>query len=291
MSRIKALNWLVPLIALLALAAALAGLFWQSEGSRFLFTTLRGQNAEIYGQGLYRNDTVFFAVTFQALDVLTLVVGLPLLFISFLLYRRGSLRGGLVLAGALAYFLYNGASMAFSAAYNPMFLVYTALFSTSLFAFIITLTMFDLHELAKKVSTRLPHRVLAIFLFFAGLGMLFLWSSELIPSLVSEETPQNLGHYTTLYTHGFDLAILMPTILLTGVLILKRKALGYLLAVPLLVLNVLIGLSVIGATISQTLAGIVFPVGVYIGMIGSWVVMGAFAGWLLAIYLRGLEQK
>jgi len=290
MNRIKALNWLIPLIAILALAAALAGLFWQSEGSRISYTTLRGQNVEIYGQGLYRNDTVFFAATFQALDVLTLVVGLPLLVISFQLYRRGSLRGGWVLAGALSYFLYNGASMAFATAYNPMFLVYTGLFSTSLFAFISTLTMFDLKGLAKCVSPHLPHRVLAIFLFFAGIGMLFLWSSELIPSLAAGETPENLGPYTTMYTHGFDLAVLMPTILMTGVLILKRNPLGYLLAVPLLVLNVLIGLCVIGATISQTLAGIVFPVGVYIGMIGSWVAMGAFAGWLLANFLRNVSK-
>jgi hypothetical protein len=44
------------------------------------------------------------------------------------LYRRGSLRGRLLLIGILTYFLYVYASIAFGAAYNALFLVYVGLF-------------------------------------------------------------------------------------------------------------------------------------------------------------------
>lgn len=47
------LNWLVPLIAILALIAAGLGLFWQDGGQPFYFTTLYGQSTLMYGQGIY----------------------------------------------------------------------------------------------------------------------------------------------------------------------------------------------------------------------------------------------
>jgi hypothetical protein len=47
---------------------------------------------------------------------------------------------------------------------------------------------------------------------------------------------------------------------------------------------------VIAQTVSQALAGIVFPIGVYIGMIGSWVVMGAFAVGLTVSFFRNIQS-
>ena len=115
------LSWL---IAVLAFVAAGIGLFYQDGGNSFSFTTLHGQSVQIYGQGLYRYDIPIIAVGYRAADAVTLVLALPLLIISLLLYRRGQFRGGLLLTGVLAYFLYTYGSMAFGAAYNPLFLVY-----------------------------------------------------------------------------------------------------------------------------------------------------------------------
>lgn len=286
----SSLSWLVPLIGLLALAAAGAGLFWPGEGAPYVFTTLHGQTAQIYGQGLYQYDTIFSAAGFKGVDVITLGVALPLLVVAFLLYRRGSLRGGLLLAGMLTYFLYVGASMTFSAAFNRLFLIYVALFSSSLFAFIRAITMIEASALATRIAPHLPHRGLAVFMFVAGLGTLFIWLSDVVGPVLTGGTPAILGPYTTMFTHGFDSAVITPVAVLTGIFILQRKPLGYLLATPILILCTLNGILVIASTISQTLAGIIFPIGVYIGMIGSWVVMGAFAVWLVTVFFRGLSE-
>ena len=156
MKKQPALDWLIPLIALLAIFAAGIGLFYQDGGSAYTFTTLRGQAVQIYGRGLYRYDTIMTAAGFKGVDVVTLVVGLPLLLVSYVFYRRGSTRGGLLLASTLTYFLYIGASMTFSAAFNSLFLVYVALFSAGLFAFVTALSMFDMGSLAERLSNRLP---------------------------------------------------------------------------------------------------------------------------------------
>jgi len=92
-----------------------------------------------------------------------------------------------------------------------------------------------------------------------------------------------------MFTHGFDSAVITPAIIVTGIYFLKRKPLGYILASPLLIICTVIGITVLSQTICQVLVEITFPIRVYIGMIGSWVVMGTF-GIVLAIrYFRNIS--
>src|SRR5581483_5774736 len=129
----RAVVGLAALIAALALIAAGVGLFWQDAGSPFTFTTLWGQTVAMYGRGVYRFVTRFRGAGIRGTDVVTIALGMPLLIMATLRYRRGSLRWGLLLMGTLVYFLYVCASLALNAAYNVLFLVYIALFSASLF--------------------------------------------------------------------------------------------------------------------------------------------------------------
>ncbi|RCK73798.1 MAG: hypothetical protein ANABAC_2871 [Anaerolineae bacterium] len=286
----KTLTWLVPLIAVLAFVSALAGLFLPGGTGPFTFTSLRGYEVQMFGRGLYQYDTLLVGAALRGTDAVTLLISLPLLMYFFWKAQRGGQNARLALLGVQFYFLYKGASLTFSAAFNALFLVYTALFSTSLFAVIITMTTFDLASLAKRVQPGFPHRSVAIFLLIAGLGTLLIWLSEVIPPILEGGAPQILGTYTTLFTHGFDSAVISPAAVIAGVCLLRRNPLGYLLAAPLLILCALIGAVVIGQTIAQTWVGLVFPPQVYIGLIGAWIVMGAFAIGLTVSFFRLLED-
>jgi hypothetical protein len=286
----KTLTWLVPLVAFLALITAGTGLFSQGGQGPYTFETVRGHSVEMYGRGIYQYDSLLAGAGFRGVDAVTLFVSLPLLLIFYLLARRGCQNAPIAMTGMLFYFLYNGASMTFAAAFNSLFLVYTALFSASFFAVIVALTSMDTGQLANRVQQGFPHRSMAIFMFVAGFGTLLLWTSELIIPILARTAPEIIGPYTTLFTHGFDSAVIVPTVVLTGILLLQRKPLGYLLAAPVLILCTLIGVVVIAQTISQTLEGLVFPVGIYVGMIGSWIMLGAFAIGLTFSFFRNLSQ-
>lgn len=169
---------LSALIAVLALIAAGMGLFWQNGGDPFEFSTLRGHTVQIYGQGLYRYDTLFTGAGFRGQDAVALFLGVPLLIVAILAHQRGSLSGHLLLTGVLGYFLYLYASMALGAAYNRMFLLYVAIFSASLYAFILALSSMDLEAMAAQLSVGLPRRGLAGFMVAAGfvvLGLIAVW--------------------------------------------------------------------------------------------------------------------
>jgi hypothetical protein len=291
---VKASNtviWLSSLIVLLALIAAGVGLFWQDGGGSFSFTTLRGQSVEMYGRGLYRYDTSFVGAGNRGTDVVTLFLGIPLLVVSTVLYRRGSLRGGLLLTGALTWFLYVSASYALGAvAYNNLFLVYVALFSASLFAFVPAFTSIDAHALSSYFSSRMPRRGPAFFMFASGLLTLFVWLIKPTTALIQGRPPEHLGPYSTLFTNAVDMAIIVPAAFVAGSLILGRNPLGYLIAVPLLVLEAMLAPLIMAQTVSQVQAGVSFTPGEMVGPIAGFVVLGLLAIWFIVAILRNISE-
>jgi hypothetical protein len=290
MKRQPIADWLILLIIILSIFSAGVGLFWRNGGSPFTFTSLRGQAVQMDGQGLYRNDTLFTAGSFRGTDAITLFIAVPLLVAAFMVYRRGSLQGQLMLLSVLSWFLYNGASMSLGAAYNSFFLAYIILFSASLFAFIMVFSSIDLAALSARLSPGVPRRGLAIFLFIAGLAPLGLWLSDILSSLAQGKAPELVASYTTMITYVLDLGVIVPVVFLAGVLVLRRSSLGYLLALIMLVLLAMTGIAVMAQTVAQRNAGIVFGPGTMIGMVGSWVILALFAIWFAARLLRHLSN-
>ncbi len=280
------LRGLVTAIFVLALAAAGAGLFWPGEGQPYPFTSARGEAVMLAGCGLYRYDTVSLAAQEQANDLVTLVLGLPLLAVSVRLAQRGSLRGGLLLAGTLGFFLYTYLSMAMYAAYNPLFLVYVALLTLSLFAFILSLMSFELAALPGRFSERLPRRSIAALLFAAGAFLLLAWLGRILPPLVQGGTPV-LENATTLVIQAMDLGLVTPAAFLAGFLLLRRRPWGYLLAAVLLMKFLTMGtaVSVMGLNLLR------------LGMPVSPVELGFFPlltlanAWLAVALLRSVRAR
>jgi len=224
----KTLKWLIPVIFVLALAVVLAGL-WPAEGQSYPITNFRGEEVTINARGLYYWDTVSMAAQMQANDLVMLILGLPLLAVSFWQTLRGSLRGRLLLTGTLGFILYTYITVTFGAAYNPLFLVYVALFSLSLFAFILSMMSFDLNSLPEKFSDQLPRKAIAGLLFFAAGFLTLAWVGRIAPTILGDQIPA-LENATSMFIQAMDLGVIVPFCVLAGFLLLKRSPWGYLLA-------------------------------------------------------------
>ncbi|PLR75213.1 hypothetical protein CU633_22240 [Bacillus sp. V3-13] len=133
----KSIRILTLLIFALSLAASAYGIFSSSGSGPHQFTTWSGETIQLYGKGIYKNDSASGAEQEIAQDIVTLALGIPLLAISLYLTRRESIRGRLLLAGTLGYFLYTYASYSFLTTYNSCFLLYVILMSASFFAFLL----------------------------------------------------------------------------------------------------------------------------------------------------------
>jgi hypothetical protein len=277
------------LTGLLAAFQSGFGLFSTGGSGPFPFTTLHGETVQMNGQGIYFYDTYFKAPIFRGTDAVTLFVGIPLLVIGLMLYRRGSLRGGLLLAGILAYFLYNSASVALGAAYNNLFLVYIATFSASLFAFLHAYSAVDTGDLSARTAPGVPRRGMAILMFVSALALLAAWLGDILTPLFQGGVP-GIDSYTTEVTYAFDLGIIVPVSVLTGVLLLRRDPRGTLPAAIMLVVLAVVGLMVTSQTVFQMQAGITLTPGQFIGKAGSFMVLAAVAVGLLVRLFRGIKE-
>jgi hypothetical protein len=285
------LTLLSALTAVLGGATALAGLLWWGGAGPFLHESVRGQEVEIYGRGLYELDTVFTGAANKGTDFVTLTLAIPLLLLSLFLFRRGSSRGRFLLLGTLVWFVYVGATYSLGpVAYNRMFLVYGGLFSASLFAFILAFRNLE-RAGSTWFSAELPRKRLGVFMVASGVIVSGIWLMDPLETLLTGATPRHLGHYSTLFTHALDLAIIVPAALVAGILILRRRPVGYLVAASLLVLEAMMAPMMAAQTVSQLRAGVSFTTAEVAGVLGGFGVLAVVAIGMLVDLLRHVPSS
>lgn len=251
----KSISLLSVMIAVLSLIAAVRGVL-PGQGYGYEFKSLHGQLVSIYARGLYQNDSVSVAMQGIGQDIVTIILGVPLLIISLYLARKGLIKGKLLLTGVLGYFLYTYASYSFLSMYNSFFLIYVALMSMSFFAFTLSMISFDMKRLPSNFSDKLPVRAIGGLLIFIACVLGLMWLKIILTPLISGTVPVQLEHYTTLTIQALDLGFVIPAAILSGVLLIKREAFGYLLATVMTIKETTLLAAITAMIITQAVAGL-----------------------------------
>jgi hypothetical protein len=215
------------IIALFMFIANVGGLLIPNLYTRYGFNN-KYLLAQVYGQ-----------------DFLTLIVILPIFIISLTLAMRGSLRWTLVWLGCLGYNLYTYITYAFSNIYNDFFLIHVLLYSLSLFSIIGVLMKMDAESVKSQFSEKTPTKVVGWFLIAFGLLIYPAWLSEIIPYLAIGQKPASIVQSGWTIIYAIHLGFFLPATIITGVMLLKRNAYGYIFAAIILIKTVSIGLAIL----------------------------------------------
>lgn len=192
---------------------------------------------------IYRDPAVLLPQNLGT-DLVTLLIGIPLLVVGAIATFRGSLRGRLLWLGALGYLVYAYGMYALGVRWNPLFLAYLALFGLSFYALTVGLVRTDAALIHDAARGRVPVRGVATYLIGIGILVAALWLGEEVgavlrgivpPSVVQFEAPTNI-------VHVFDLGIVLPAFVIAAVMLLRDRPWGYVLAGTLLVKASTIGL-------------------------------------------------
>ena len=192
---------------------------------------------------IYRDPAVLLPQNLGT-DLVTLLIGIPLLVVGAIATFRGSLRGRLLWLGALGYLVYAYGMYALGVRWNPLFLAYLALFGLSFYALTSGLVRTDAALIRDAARGRVPVRGVATYLIGIGILVAALWLGEEVgavlqgivpPSVVQFEAPTNI-------VHVFDLGIVLPAFVIAAVMLLRDRPWGYVLAGTLLVKASTIGL-------------------------------------------------
>ena len=210
--------------------------------------------------------------------------------VSLWLYRRGSLRGGILLTGPILYLLYNYGLMAFGAAYNNLFLVYKVLTSLTFFGSLISIMSFDRRTFPSHFSEGLPIRGVSIFLIVSGIALFSIWLFlSILSALLAGTVPDEVASYTTVITFVMDMGIIAPALVTAGFLLMRRAPLGYVLASVLLVFIDVLGLALLAIGIGQEIAGLM-SIGQFIGFVVSFAILTLFSLWFTFALFRNMSD-
>ncbi|HMQ61272.1 MAG TPA: hypothetical protein PKE06_11435 [Flavilitoribacter sp.] len=237
--------------------------------------------------GFYSAETLNWEAQGIGQDMIDLFLITPVLIISAWMAWRGSKAGLLFWAGAIFYLIYTFAIYCFAVHFNSLFLIYCLVLGLSFYGFLAFLISYSGEPTTDWPTGRIPVRLTAWFLIsIAGLFYL-LWLSEVVPATLGNQTPDSLVQ-TGLFTnpvHVLDLSVCLPGLILTGILLLKNKPMGRMLAPVMLTFCILMDITIGSLVVVMNRHGIE----------GGWfltVIMGGLAGVsavLLWLNLKGLS--
>jgi len=94
----------------------------------------------------------------------------------------------------------------------------------------------------KEVSTKSTGR----FLIVIAVLFYFIWLSELIPAILINATPKSIIESGLLINpvHVLDIAICLPALIITGMALIKKKSIGFLLAPTMMIFCIFMAIAI-----------------------------------------------
>jgi hypothetical protein len=226
--------------------------------------------AGIFLKSIYGQETASYAAQGIGQDIANIVIAVPVLLVSAWVLRKKSVRALLVWLGALVYIVYSYLMYAFSVHFGPLFPVYVAILGVSFYTLFGSLFSLKLPDLAASFFSQAGVRPAAAFLMIFGALFSFLWLKEIFPAVFSGTVPPSVtdNGLPVNFVHVLDLGFILPGMIVTSVLLWKRKAAGYLFAVPLLMFAAIMGLGIISMLVVMSGRGVPgnLPFGVIVGV-------------------------
>jgi hypothetical protein len=283
-ARTAAVSWLAWALAALAVVASAAGLLVGGGAGRHDVTTARGAVVALFGDGLYAADTWLVGAGNRGGDLAVLAVEVPLLLLAVRWYRGGAPVAAAVLAGVLSCFAYYYVSMVFGAAQNRLFPVYVAAAALAGFALATVARGLDVTRVDESLPARPGRAAVTTYLAAVAVALVAAWLPGMLATAASGDIPGAVGPYTSAATEALDLGLVVPTVVLAAVLHHRRRAAGRVLALVVLVLNVCIGVVLLGQGAAQVWYAVPLTVAEVVAKSLTFLALTAVAGGLL---LRG----
>jgi hypothetical protein len=141
-------------------------------------------------------------------DVFTLFAAVPAMVLAAILVARGSFRGRLIAAGMFGYFLYQYLEYSVTWAFGPLFLLFVAIYATSLVG--IGMVAADLAgSTARRIGSGFPRRAWPSLLVAMSLLLTVMWVGRVFGALADGIDGVLLGE-TTMTVQALDLGLIVP---------------------------------------------------------------------------------
>jgi len=272
--------------AITAIISSCIGVFYSFGGKPKIVDNIYGQAIKLYGDGIYANDSILKVGASKGTDIVIIIIAV-ILICTVLIFKNKSYVPFLQ-CGILSIILYSTTCLIVGNTFNRLFLLYVIQFGCTFFAFIFSMSYLLKNKSFESNIYNKKFTGTALFLIISGCSVLQ-WLMLILPSVIYGKPMEIIDIYTSEPTFVIDLAIILPSTIYCGIMLMRKKTIAYQLAPVLLFLLTGVALAVISQTIVQTSLGIVLNIVQLFGMVILFVILGAIALYLNIKLLKNLK--
>jgi hypothetical protein len=238
----------------------------------------------LFTTDFYHLESVNWQAQSIGQDIMDLFLVTPVLLTSAILAYAGNRSAKFIWAGTLLYLVYTFVIYCFDVHFNNLFYFYCLCLGLSFYSlvyFLYSEVISSNQEINNLISTT---RTIGIYFIVVSIVFNALWLSDVATAILYDTLPKGLVEVglPTNPVHVIDLAIILPAFAVTGILLLRKKKAGFLLAPVMLIFTLLMNLTIAGLNIVMLSRGLEFNLIITIVMLG----LAIFSFFLLLSYWR-----
>ena len=224
--------------------------------------------AGIFLPFVYAKETPSWAAQGMGQDVVNLLVVVPAMAVCIYRAARGSPRAVLILLGLLLYATYSYVLYAFFVHFNALFPIYVAVLGLSFYALVGMLMEMDSIAVRSLFAAK-RGRAASAYLMASGVAFAVLWLASIASAIATGSTPPDVieAGLPVNPVHVLDLAFVLPGMIVTSMLLWRRRPLGFLLAVPLTTFTSAMSLAIVGMMLFMRTRGLPAPAALIAGLV------------------------
>jgi len=236
----------------------------------------------------YSRDVASMAAQGMGQDLVNLFIIVPLLLVSLIHLQKNSKTATFVFGGTVLYILYSFTIYSLGVHFNNMFLLYCLILGCSFYLFIYYIISLNTLGVKKWFEDRIPVKTTGVYFIIIAAMFYVLWLSDIAPAIINNSTPKTVSEYDLLVNpvHVMDIAIVLPGLIITAILIMRRIQLGFVFAPILLVFTILLTIALAAMVIAlqfKNIADDSFVAGIF-------GVLAVISFVFLSLFLRKIKK-
>ena len=214
--------------------------------------------AGVFVESTYARENSLYAAQGIGQDIVNLFIVVPiLLFAAFFAWRKSKL-GLLIWSGAVFYLAYSYTIYSFGLHFNNLFIAYCLILGLSFYSLVYFLISSLRENVSQWFASDVSTKPTGIFLVVIAVLFYFIWLSEIIPAILINATPKSIIESGLLINpvHVLDIAICLPALIVTGIALIKKKNIGFLLAPTMLLFCIFMAVAIAAMLITMKAKGL-----------------------------------
>jgi len=208
--------------------------------------------------GFYAAETANWQAQSMGQDMADLFLVAPALIVTALLAHRKKKGAVVVWGGVVVYLFYTFLIYCVGVHFNQLFLIYCLALGISFYCILLFFYCRLYGQVSAENFKDVPATLVGFYFILLSVLFYFLWLSEIVPATINKEIPRSVKDtgLPVNIVHVLDLAILLPGIFITGILLIKKKLAGYVMAPLLLSFFILMDITIGGLVVLMKYRGL-----------------------------------